>query len=805
MGCADACCSADRFDDHQTNIHLKKPRMGPVDTVSVGGSSSEYSSDGDFEGLCPQSLSDGGQDTVPRHTNDDDVQTTTEKDTTDEPVEASIIHIDITDSSPNSSSISVTPVESVESIQSAQEEPPLTPPYTDIHLRITSADTLPLPANMNPFNLTHSTFSTESMTCPEPGDGGDDEHSEDDEEEQEERTLFVAPYRSEQEMYDSETMKALFGAQLPRPVQSTLGDVTAYNIPTQQPAVNEIERDLRKIKVSLLEYRLEEAEQRKYAKLCILKHYDLLSSIYKRYCKIGRDTQWMTMFGWISMVRDCGLIRSQGDEQRFSALFHRVYQYHHDNMHSARNKTAKSRHSINQSALYGQNHLHDKDPWTGIWMPQKFRQHVTAQRSEQNLLLSLPDLLSRGSDGKTVMERYREERDSPSFRSSLSHSVTDESEAMERGKMKFRKIGDRKIIGFLNDSKSVSRPKPLVISGWLNRTDFKKAKLATKAQRNSTEKRTFQCHLIPPETFMDPLSMKIKWERTRAGAPGVLKGTLKLFKFGALEDDDADLPMANYVGLSRHEFFDALLSVARLSDNQHLLYLIFDEFVRNRLDLYIYRNMVNLRQFVRGKEVEEAVYDRLRADAAVIRLFNKYSNLQTDSAQMEEDAWCALAEDLLSTATSMEKRAWKRGGRPSANHLIHCFTMSQPAQRMDEQWIDLHEFFRCLLYFTAAIYRDHPGVRYKALSFKKKLNLVLKWCHRLDAQAQSKVRSGVVSPRMFRSGSLSFVKRRKEDSRSFSRSRHTAPGTPESFSTDYGIVTSVEFPAHGAGSQSVTF
>ena len=87
-------------------------------------------------------------------------------------------------------------------------------------------------------------------------------------------------------MYDSEQIDLLVNMELPDKIRDTLGDPLNYIFPEHQPERGHIERDMRKIKVSLLEYKLEEAEQRKYAKLCILKYYDLLTSIYKRYCKI---------------------------------------------------------------------------------------------------------------------------------------------------------------------------------------------------------------------------------------------------------------------------------------------------------------------------------------------------------------------------------------------------------------------------------------------------------------------------------------------------------------------------------------
>ena len=62
--------------------------------------------------------------------------------------------------------------------------------------------------------------------------------------------------------------------------------------------------------------------------------------------------------------------------------------------------------------------------------------------------------------------------------------------------------------------------------------------------------------------------MRVKWEEH--GDDGQRKGygTLKLFKYAALEDDDQHLPSKEYVGLARCEFYDAILSVSRRMESE---------------------------------------------------------------------------------------------------------------------------------------------------------------------------------------------------------------------------------------------
>ena len=283
---------------------------------------------------------------------------------------------------------------------------------------------------------------------------------------------------SEEDMYDSEKIDFLIKMELPDVVWDTLGDAVEYTLPSKQHERLYIERDLRKIKVALLEYRLEEAMQRKYAKLCVLKHHDLLNSIYKRYCKIGRDTQWMTIFAWISLWRDCGMVTSQNDEHRFIDIFHKVYQYHHEHFHSARKHLHHSRHSISQSAMYGTEHLHDKDPWTGVWLLQKHRNRVSVQQTPVMRPKAGP---STDLDDEEISIPSSAAR--PSMRMALqnTHSYKPSAIAfnLSTEKYKFRKIGDRKIIGFIRDSRR------FLIGGWLNRSDFKKATLKAETLRNN--------------------------------------------------------------------------------------------------------------------------------------------------------------------------------------------------------------------------------------------------------------------------------------------------------------------------------
>lgn len=126
---------------------------------------------------------------------------------------------------------------------------------------------------------------------------------------------WVHPYKSEGEMLDNESITKLTKKVKikNKAARKVLGDPKEYEIPQHNPARFHIERDLRKIKYALLDMgdKPEKADQRKYAKMAILKHYKLLTSIYQRYCKIGGDSEWMTLKGWTSLLKDCELIEDE--------------------------------------------------------------------------------------------------------------------------------------------------------------------------------------------------------------------------------------------------------------------------------------------------------------------------------------------------------------------------------------------------------------------------------------------------------------------------------------------------------------
>jgi len=557
-------------------------------------------------------------------------------------------------------------------------------------------------------------------------DGSDDRESMqgltqmDAEEEDEEQDT-----EEEEELRDSDKLTTLIQTKLSDEAREVLGDPTSYEIPADEVTRLEMGRDVRKIKVSLLS--VQDFEQRVYAKITIFRHYQMLNSIYKRYCKIAGDTQWLTMFGWISLLRDCGMIAGDTDterdanELRFIGIFNTVYTYHREHYHSARGK-AKSRHSVQLSDQYGDQNWHDKDPWTGLWMLEQDQHNFVPLKS----------------DGRLLTPKAKAE---DATRTSLIHELKEEASRPMDDIMqyKLRKSGDRKIVGCIIDDEESK------IVGWLDRKDFKIAKLQIKRTRQSSRaqgRKTWECQLIPPEHELDPVQMKVHREHRRRGGVGKMSDDINLFKYYGLDDDDPDLPLISH-GLARHEFFDALLCVARMMNemgathgNNQPLYKTMDMFVSKRLDPFVYQNMVELKQYLSSKgDIQEETREKLtESTSAVILLFKRYAAAHHTVGGLDDDAWCALAQDLCAVAKSSDKQIWKRGGKPSLDDIMDCFTLSKSNKSMEEELINMRGFQRCFLHFTAAMFRKKHGAQYTVKPLDEKLDLVLTWCETLNAQ-----------------------------------------------------------------------
>eukprot|EP00483_Globobulimina_turgida_P008142 UN08158 len=115
-----------------------------------------------------------------------------------------------------------------------------------------------------------------------------------------------------------------------------------------------------------------------------------------------------------------------------------------------------------------------------------------------------------------------------------------------------------------------------------------------------------------------------------------------------------------------------------------------------------------------------------------------------------------MAVELCKAAKSFEKSIWKLGGKPSMTEIIQCFILSKNDTLLQDEEIGFQEWHRCLILFTNMIFKYHPKARYQFLEFEDKLDLVLKWCEKLEAR-----KIAISSKSYHRSDTLKQIKRKK--------------------------------------------
>ena len=107
--------------------------------------------------------------------------------------------------------------------------------------------------------------------------------------------------------------------------------------------------------------------QRKFAKLSLLKHYDLLFSVFATYCKVGGDRHWLTLKGWTALCRDAFIADKKSaecSEAATKALFQRIYARHHAARAQRGGYAVKQTHQTTALKL---SEWRDADPWSGVW------------------------------------------------------------------------------------------------------------------------------------------------------------------------------------------------------------------------------------------------------------------------------------------------------------------------------------------------------------------------------------------------------------------------------------------------------
>lgn len=502
------------------------------------------------------------------------------------------------------------------------------------------------------------------------------------------------------EMLDEEKIDKLLSLDLPSEVSDILGNPLSYKLPLEEKdSMKNLERDMRKMHQGLHD---QSRNQRKYSKLAILKHYNCLCAVYDRYCKLGGDRHWLTMDGYMWMLKDASIPNKDSTctNETCKQLFSITYKMHHrlQSRHS-------SKHKIKLSTLYGDDKFHDPDPWTGIW------------KQDGNMGSSSPRSSSPRSSTPRTPKSPRGEIDANTY--------------------KLRKIGDLRIAGCIN-SKSYAD-----ISGAFHSLNYKKSELEIKyhQRRRAGVKRIWKAELIAPKNITDSIRMKVQWTEIDEKARGsqAKSGKLWLEKISGLDDNDIDLPKDELIGLSRHEFFDTILSIAstKYEIDYEYQFICIDKLLTTHINAYLYKNI--LLSLSNTIENNQYIKNKLREKNLTLRkLFKIYASLDQDESAdddgLGQDEWCTFATKLCETGKNLNKKIWINGGKPTFSDMKAAFILSKTNIELDEDEVDYPHFQRCILHLTNMIFKEKPDAKYKTLSFEEKLDLVLSWTEKLSKQ-----------------------------------------------------------------------
>jgi len=334
-------------------------------------------------------------------------------------------------------------------------------------------------------------------------------------------------------MLESETRDKLMQCALPQKVSAVLGDRNQFKVPAK-PAV---ERDLRKLQMGLQDL---DGEQRKYAKLSVLKYYDILFEVFRRYCKIGGDKHWLTASGWTALINDAFIADKKSETCTASAceaLFKQVYDSHHGG--GGKPARARQQHVKNMTTTaLNLAEWNDEDPWTGVW-----------RQDTEDI-------------GGGAAEVYR-----------------------------LKQNGDRKLVGWINKFGFCD------LNGSVNAGDRKQAEVMAHWHEGARQgkRRLCKCTLVKAATTdAIRITINVEWKSIAASSNvdtgGVEEGVYTMTKVDVLSHEDL-AAFAFQIGLARHEYLDAMLMLAKMKYPELPRYEALSELCEHYLVEYIFGGM----------------------------------------------------------------------------------------------------------------------------------------------------------------------------------------------------------------------
>ncbi|ETO26774.1 hypothetical protein RFI_10360, partial [Reticulomyxa filosa] len=475
-------------------------------------------------------------------------------------------------------------------------------------------------------------------------------------------------------------------------VEKTLGKLKEFRLPEKPTEMKNLERDLRKMNDGLEGL---SADDRKYTKLVVIKHYDLLFRTFRRYCKIGGDTHWMTETGWVQLLLDCNVSTKsieKCDKEGFEELFHRVFNNHQrpksKNKGKGKLKALKLSHQRSMSAL-GNLGLSD-DPWTGIW--------------EED----------RGDLG--AVETYR-----------------------------LKQVGDRKLVGCIKTSDYCE------ITGVLDQLDQSIAHLVIKWYKGarSGQARKMVCQIKPPDAgnTKELAKMEIKWTAIEDGKSHA-SGNMMLHKVSGYYlstinyiyiyisinnyknmctelDNDEGLP--NTQGLARYEFWDAICLLVAMRWPELRRFAAIDMFCREHLNPYIWDPIETFDEKSKRTLIQ-------KHKVSLRKLFTAYAGMDNDEKADDDglglEEWQLFCSDVFAVGA----QRFKNGGKPSVTQCSAAFYLTLPELEEELDFVMFlkglenlaQEMFKkpFLLLFVSFINR-RPKAKYQTPKVEERLKILI--------------------------------------------------------------------------------
>jgi len=480
-----------------------------------------------------------------------------------------------------------------------------------------------------------------------------------------------------------ETVDDLMKAEMPAEVLAVLGPQKKFKMNGNHKAQQSMRRDLRKMLINLDDDGKARDDDR-YTKMAILKWHDILMETFRRYCRVGGDSAWLTQKGWDALCTDAFIPeknKAKCTEKDCHDLFQTIY-FKHNN--SEKNKKMSLRRSqiLQRSDMQRQTHKkqstttmitaewNDADPWTGIW------------KSED--------------------------------------AESDET-------FKFKHVGDRKLKGFIKNFEFCD------INGELQ-SDKTRGECTIFWHQGPRKNKRRKCKLslLKPEEQGDPVRMRVKWQAMASSSiyAGISqeKGEYVMTKMEkGLSNRDLDA-FKYAIGLARHEYLDAMLVASRCKYPDIPPYAALNKMCEEQLIPFIWGGM--------EKAQERTIKGIFRPFSTELhRLFDRFKAEQA----MSLDEWNAVCAELFKVADGIN--AFAKGGKPSELDVDAAYELAKegPDGELSSD-IDLsyQMFERALGKLAAKMYKKAPKAKYTMLQYPDKLKKLLKWAKKLEKNTANK-------------------------------------------------------------------